>query len=184
MKRYYGYFKPLFYYSSKGFTLVELLVVIAILGILAVVVLVAINPGEQIARGRDSARVELVSQVGTAMTRYSVSQVLATYPAGSATWQNSLVTDRDLQVAASAPSPTVACLATNSQNNICYAPLSSSSDYAIWINGIESTKEKNRLAACAGTVAAVYIGSKGKVQLDCLNPATSIPSTADTFADP
>ncbi len=40
--------------SSKGFTLIELLIVIAVLGILAVAVLAAINPIEQINRSRDT----------------------------------------------------------------------------------------------------------------------------------
>jgi len=38
----------------KGFTMIELLIVITILGILAVAVLAAINPIEQINRGRDT----------------------------------------------------------------------------------------------------------------------------------
>jgi prepilin-type N-terminal cleavage/methylation domain-containing protein len=41
--------------SIAGFTMIELLIVIAILGILAVAVLAAINPVEQINRGRDTA---------------------------------------------------------------------------------------------------------------------------------
>jgi prepilin-type N-terminal cleavage/methylation domain-containing protein len=41
---------------NYGFTLIELLIVIAILGVLAVVVLVAINPIEQLARTRDGGR--------------------------------------------------------------------------------------------------------------------------------
>ncbi|HUS60067.1 MAG TPA: type II secretion system protein [Nevskiaceae bacterium] len=40
--------------KNKGFTMIELLIVIAVIGILAVAVLAAINPIEQINRGRDT----------------------------------------------------------------------------------------------------------------------------------
>lgn len=48
-------FKKRFFLSlSKGFTMIELLIVIAVLGILAVAVLSAINPIEQINRSKDT----------------------------------------------------------------------------------------------------------------------------------
>jgi prepilin-type N-terminal cleavage/methylation domain-containing protein len=53
--------------NKTGFTLIELLVVIAVLGILASVVLVAINPAERINEANDSGVQSDVSQVATAV---------------------------------------------------------------------------------------------------------------------
>jgi type IV pilus assembly protein PilA len=65
---------------KKGFTLIELLIVIAILGVLAVVVLVAINPVQQLARTRDAGRISTVSQLGHSVEAYYTSHN-GTYPA-------------------------------------------------------------------------------------------------------
>jgi prepilin-type N-terminal cleavage/methylation domain-containing protein len=54
----------------KGFTLIELLIVIAVLGILAVAVLSAINPIEQINRSRDTGSRSDAEQLLSAMDRY------------------------------------------------------------------------------------------------------------------
>ncbi|NTV31174.1 prepilin-type N-terminal cleavage/methylation domain-containing protein [candidate division WWE3 bacterium] len=53
--------------NTKGFTLIELLVVIAVLGILAAVVLVAIDPRERINEANDAGAKNDVSQVATAL---------------------------------------------------------------------------------------------------------------------
>jgi len=54
----------------KGFTLIELLIVIAILGILAVAVLSAINPVEQMKKARDAGRKSDAAELLNAHERY------------------------------------------------------------------------------------------------------------------
>jgi prepilin-type N-terminal cleavage/methylation domain-containing protein len=56
--------------SQAGFTMIELLIVIAILGILAVAVLAAINPIEQINRGRDTGSRSDAEQLISAIDRF------------------------------------------------------------------------------------------------------------------
>jgi prepilin-type N-terminal cleavage/methylation domain-containing protein len=55
---------------ARGFTLIELLIVIAVLGILAVAVLSAINPIEQINRSRDTGSRSDAEQLLGAIDRY------------------------------------------------------------------------------------------------------------------
>jgi len=68
--------------AEKGFTLIELLIVIAVLGVLATAVLSAINPIEQINRGRDTGSRSDSEQLLSAIDRYYTS--LEMYP-----WQTS-----------------------------------------------------------------------------------------------
>jgi prepilin-type N-terminal cleavage/methylation domain-containing protein len=123
--------------SRKGFTLIELLIVMAILGVLAVVVLVAINPVQQLARTRDSGRKSAVTQIGHALEAYYTSHggkylstVNCTAANGgplSSNWMGCLVSAGEL---ASAPSPIDYKLGTECdtasdpnagrQNHICY----------------------------------------------------------------
>ncbi len=67
---------------QAGFTMIELLIVISILGILAVAVLSAINPIEQINRGKDTGSQSDAEQLLSAIDRYYASN--GTYP-----WQGS-----------------------------------------------------------------------------------------------
>ncbi len=76
----------------KGFTMIELLVVIAVLGILAVAVLAAINPIEQINRGKDTGSRSDSEQLIGAVDRYYTANgfypwmVGATDPVVSTGW--------------------------------------------------------------------------------------------------
>jgi prepilin-type N-terminal cleavage/methylation domain-containing protein len=65
----------------KGFTMIELLIVIAVLGILAVAVLAAINPIEQINRSKDTGTRSDCEQLLSGIDRFYASK--GYYP-----WQN------------------------------------------------------------------------------------------------
>lgn len=56
--------------NKKGFTLIELLIVITIIGIVAVAVLSAINPVEQIYKANDSRRKSDIAELLNALERY------------------------------------------------------------------------------------------------------------------
>lgn len=60
----------------RGFTMIELLIVIAVLGVLAIAVLAAINPIEQINRGRDTGNRSDAEQLLSAVDRYNASQMV------------------------------------------------------------------------------------------------------------
>lgn len=57
---------------KKGFTLIELLIVIAVIGILAGVVLVAVNPARRTGQARDAVRRTELKQVQQAIEEYYV----------------------------------------------------------------------------------------------------------------
>ena len=59
--------------KASGFTLIELLVVITLIGVLAVAVLSALNPIEQINKARDAGKRADSSQLLTAIDRYFAS---------------------------------------------------------------------------------------------------------------
>lgn len=56
--------------SNRGFTLIELLIVIALLGALAVGLIGALDPFEQLKKGTDTATRDLTNQIQTAAIRY------------------------------------------------------------------------------------------------------------------
>jgi prepilin-type N-terminal cleavage/methylation domain-containing protein len=65
--------------NTKGFTLLEILLVIAAIGILAAIVLIAINPNKQLAQARDTARQSDINTIQKALDQYLIER--GAYPA-------------------------------------------------------------------------------------------------------
>jgi len=70
---------------QKGFTLIELLIVIVVLGILAVAILSAINPIEQVNKATDSGTQSDASELINALERYYASNQQWTWTAAEET---------------------------------------------------------------------------------------------------
>jgi len=169
--------------SQKGFTLIELLIVIGILGVLAAVLLVAINPLEQFARTRDSGRTSEVTQLGRALAQYLSTQGGIQYVTAGATWMTTLQTSSEITKLITAPvgNGVTACT-VNNQNGFCYSSQLTPADAVVW-----TPAESNSYIArggCAGATAytvVVYIESQGKTGVDCLAGAGSTPGFADVL---
>lgn len=70
-------------YFKKGFTLIELLVVVGILAILAIAALIAINPLEAQRRSRDSARLQDLARLSSAIEAFVNDNGELGLPAGA-----------------------------------------------------------------------------------------------------
>lgn len=84
------FFKKILKEGGTGFTMIELLIVIAVLGVLAVAVLSAINPIEQINRGKDTGSRSDAEQLLSAVDRYYTTK--GYYP-----WRSSPTLGADAQ---------------------------------------------------------------------------------------
>lgn len=150
---------------KKGFTLIELLIVIAILGVLAVVVLVAINPVQQLARTRDAGRISTVQQLGHSIEAYMVSHD-GTYP--TAAWNTELVTSGDLAVFPSLVTNTLTapadCTATNGW---CY--VSATDSFAVW-SKLEADTNLTT-GACTTQAYTAYLSAAGRGCIGCTTPS-------------
>ena len=58
--------------ETKGFTLIELLIVIGVLGVLAAIILVAVDPAKRLKQARDARRSSEVNAILNAILNYTV----------------------------------------------------------------------------------------------------------------
>ncbi len=166
--------------SLKGFTLIELLIVMAILGVLAVVVLVAINPVQQLARTRDAGRKSGVAQIGRALEAYYTSH------SGSYITANSFLSTLSTSGEISTPPAAISyrsgfagtsCDGTvTQQNNWCYEQ---GSGEALLYTQLESDSERSK---CGGTTTFfVWSTFDGRGGITCSTVAPA--GTAQSFVD-
>jgi len=155
--------------------MIELLIVIAVLGVLAIAVLAAINPIEQINRGRDTGNRSDAEQLLSAIDRYNASQML--WP-----WQGAAVDPEPVgwaQITALAPAaPTGGC------------PMLSNLRYDSADVGCEGTDEikqsfVNRITDSRyNALYMEYGGATGDSVYVCFSPQSmSFSQEADTRCD-
>ncbi len=79
---------------NQGFTLLEILLVIAAIGILASIVIVAINPLKQIGKTRNAARYSNINTIQKALDQYYIAN--GRYPEGILTEYQEICVDGDI----------------------------------------------------------------------------------------
>lgn len=155
---------------ERGFTLIELLIVIAVLGVLATVVIVAINPLENLAKTRDAGRLNSVGQLGHALEAFATNSN-GVYVAESNTWMADLVTAGEINTAPARINNSINayCSNANQQNGVCYNATTNAGGAPIVV--YSRLESKSNVSRCnAGQWAyAVYSSADGRAGVVCRN---------------
>jgi prepilin-type N-terminal cleavage/methylation domain-containing protein len=178
---------PVSFKHASGFTLIELLVVIAVLGVLAGGVIVAINPVEQLSRGRDTGKKTAIAELGRGLNTYLTSQQdLPDGDDSAGGFASALVTTGDIRVIPQNPSSET-CTLTNSANEgsqggYCYRK-NGTNEYVVYALA-ESNSEKlnaNNGAQCSTGNSAyiVFSSAAGRTGVLCAS-TTAGPSVGVT----
>lgn len=167
----------------------ELLVVIAVIGVLAGIVLLAVNPGEQLSRGRDTSRVSAVTQLGRTLQAFYTAN--SNFPTEGTDWVTQLITAGDVKAAptnpdyaGAAPAAPICTYASYAEggtiDGYCYQ--TDDTDAVVYVK-LESTLNESK---CAGTEDAFYVFStaEGRSGVVCRTAAAGEPIPgSQTFVD-
>ncbi len=169
---------------KRGFTLIELLIVIAILGVLAVVVLVAINPVQQLARTRDAGRISTVAQLGHSTEAYYTAHN-GTYPTAISV----LVSSGEITTVPALVNNTLTTplCTTGLTNGWCYVTGGSPASFVLYSKLEADTNDSlNAAVGCDGAAAtrayAVYLSTAGRSCIVC-NAEPSLTTTVANCAN-
>jgi len=184
MSRFWIFNKKL----SKGFTLIELLIVIAVIGVLAAVVLVAIDPIEQLARGRDTGRKSTNVELGRALeANFTNSGGNYIVPGIGPNWTADLQAAGDIKTIPTSPAvPATLCtgggeIGTGSQ--FCYK-LDVSAPTNPRIVVYIKTESKSEQAKCGALLSwSAYLSAFGRGGTFC-KATEPAPSDAVTLFAP
>jgi prepilin-type N-terminal cleavage/methylation domain-containing protein len=162
------------YKTNLAFTLIELLIVISILGILAVVVLVLINPAERFAQTRDTGRISSVAQLGRAINQYFIVHD-ETYPQPS-TWSQDLTGTGDIknfpsgvEYVINSVTPCTTNASPSGQETFCYDLDTSINNLGgVVFAKLESGRQVSR-CSLIGDTYVIYSTADGKTGIICSN---------------
>ncbi len=174
----------------KGFTLIELLIVIAIIGTLAVVILLALNPVQQLARTRDAGRQSAVTQLGHAVEAFATTHN-GLYPEvggagvnacpGTGAWItaclvgageiSSTPAEIDYNIGGTAPCSSASA---EIESNVCYVA-SSTYDDAIVYSAAEADSTTTRCTGLNENAYFVYSASAGRGGIVCGATEPTVP---------
>jgi prepilin-type N-terminal cleavage/methylation domain-containing protein len=170
----------------KGFTLIELLIVIAILGVLATVVIVAVNPLEQLAKTRDAGRISAVTQLGHNLQAYSTAHD-GTLPDESTTWLTDMQTAgtiSSLPPVVTYGDGTITQCTTNAENQYCYSSDGGTPPLAVIAYTRLESLSNNALCTTPGDFAwEVYDTVSNRGGLVCSSTEPAFDAAGQTFAN-